>query len=320
MLARRAALLAAFLSCVPAAEAVVVGGGGSSRSDCLVVFDAAVNFPPDKPKRYRCRDGDPCDADATVNGVCAFDLMVCANSTYNPVACTLNGVASVIVDHAVDNGDKKFDPQFQALQSRINSGIVGPNDPPDTDPDDCALSTQFLIPVVGPLPGNVCRRGKKQVKLTALSVPVLGVQKKDRDKMTLECEPALAGCDAMAIFAGTYDRIQRQIFDKSCAVSGCHDSQTHQHDLVLEGSASYDELVGATPYNPTATGLGWLYVDPFSTSTSFLYHKLTGDLPDPGLLSRMPFAQPALDAYLIDIVRLWIEAGAPETGWVPGTF
>jgi hypothetical protein len=320
MLARRVALLVALVSCVPAAQAVVVGGGGSSRSDCLVVFDAAVNYPPDKPKRYRCRDGDPCDADATVNGVCAFDLTVCGNSTYNPLVCTLNGVATVTVDHAVDNGDKKFDPQFQALQSRINSRIVNPGDPPNTDPDVCTLSTQFLIPVVGPLPGNVCKRGKKQVKLTAYSVPVLGVPKKDRDKMTLECEPALAGCDAMAIFAGTYDRIQRQMFDKSCAVSGCHDSQTHQHDLVLEGSASYTELVSATPYTPAAADLGWLYVDPGSTATSYLYHKLTGDLPGGGLGARMPFAQAALDAYLVDIVRLWIEAGAPATGWVPGTF
>jgi hypothetical protein len=320
MLARRAALLAALLWCAPAAHALVVGGGGSSRSDCLVVFDGAVNYPPDNPKRYRCRDGDPCDADGTVNGVCAFDLMVCANSTYNPAVCTLNGVASVIVDHAVDNGDRKFDPQFQALQNRINSGIVGPSDPPNTDPDKCAFSTQFLIPVVGPLPGNVCKRGKKQVKLTALSVPILGVPKKDRDKMTLECEPALAGCDPMAIYGGTYDRIQRQIFDKSCAVSGCHDSQTHQHDLVLEGSASYAELVGAVPFNPTAAALGWKYVDPSSTATSYLYHKLTNDLPDVALGARMPFGQGALDAYLVDIVRLWIEAGAPDTGWVPGTF
>jgi hypothetical protein len=320
MLARRAALLAALLWWSPAAEAVVVGGGGSSRSDCLVVFDAAVNYPPDKPKRFRCRDGDPCDADATVNGVCAFDLTVCANSTYNAAVCTLNGVATITVDHAVDNGDRKFDPQFQALQSRINSAIVGPSDPPNTDPDACTLSTQFLIPVVGPLPGNVCKRGKKQVKLTAYSVPVLGVQKKDRDKMTLECEPALAGCDAMAVFSGTYDRIQRQIFDKSCAVSGCHDSQSQQNGLLLEASASYANLVGATPINPTAAGLGWTRVDPGSTATSYLYHKLTNDLPGGGLGARMPLGQGALDGYLVDIVRLWIEAGAPDTGWVPGTF
>src|SRR5262245_43869208 len=94
------------------AQAIVFGGGGSSRTDCLVVFDAPLNYPTDNPHRYRCADGDPCDADHTVNGVCAFDLGVCANSTYNAAHCTLSGVASITVDHALDNGDRRFDPDF----------------------------------------------------------------------------------------------------------------------------------------------------------------------------------------------------------------
>ena len=43
---------------VDGAQAVILGGGGSSRKDCLMVFDAAVNYPPDNPKRFRCADGD----------------------------------------------------------------------------------------------------------------------------------------------------------------------------------------------------------------------------------------------------------------------
>jgi hypothetical protein len=39
----------AFFGCIlgryGSSEAVVVGGGGSAKSDCLVVFDAAVNSP-----------------------------------------------------------------------------------------------------------------------------------------------------------------------------------------------------------------------------------------------------------------------------------
>ena len=50
-----------------------------------------------------------------------------------------------------------------------------------------------------------------------------------------------------------------------------------------------------------------------------MYHKLTGDLPDKLLGERMPRDRGKLDQFLIDIVKLWIEAGAPETGWVPGT-
>jgi hypothetical protein len=133
------------------AQAIVQGGGGSSRTDCLTVIDAAVNYPPDNPKRFRCADGDPCDADGVVNGVCQFDVTICSNSSYNPTRCTLVGVDSITVDHAIDNGDRKFDPDFQALQNRINNGIVGPSDPPNTDPDVCALPSTFLVPVIGPL-------------------------------------------------------------------------------------------------------------------------------------------------------------------------
>ncbi len=317
---RRLVALAAVLLSASIAQALVYGGGGSSRTDCLAVFDAALNYPPDNPKRFRCKDGDPCDADGIVNGVCAFDLTVCANSTYNPARCTLVGVDSITVDHAVDNGDRKFDPDFQALQNRINNAIVGPTDPPNTDPDACTTPSQFLVPVIGPLSGNVCKRGKKQMKMTTLAVPVFGVSAKDRDKMKFECEPADVGCDPMAIYAGTFDRIQRQIFDNSCALSGCHDSQSQMGGLLLESGASYGNLIDVTPQHPGAIAAGWKRVDATNASpdTSFLFHKLTGDLVDQG--ARMPFGRPALDDYLVDIIMLWIEAGAPETGWVPGTF
>ena len=96
------------------ATATVVGGGGNQATDCLTVFDAPVNDPASKPRNVRCVDGDSCDADGTVNGVCEFALAVCANSTFDP-ACGLNGVQSIKVEHSADNGDPKFDPQFQAL-------------------------------------------------------------------------------------------------------------------------------------------------------------------------------------------------------------
>ena len=313
------ALLAATLP-MPV-EAVIVGGGGSSKTDCLVVFEGAINYPEDKPKRFRCKDGEGCDADHTVNGVCEFDLTICANSSYNPTRCTLSGVESITVEHAMDNGDPKFDPDLQALQSRINSGIVGPTDPPNTDPDDCTLPSSFLVPLVGPLAGNACRKGRKEARLTSYSVPVLGVRKKDRDKMKLECEPAAAGCDPTVIYGGTFDRIQRQIFDQHCAVSGCHDSQSQTGGLLLEAGASYDNLIDATPQNTGAQAAGWKLVDAANASaeTSFIYHKLTGEL-DGTQGPRMPLFSSPLDDYLVEIVRLWIEDGAPKLGWVPGTF
>jgi hypothetical protein len=318
---RRVALVAILLCPLSVAQAVVIGGGGSSRTDCLVVIDAAVNHPPDKPKRFRCTDGDGCDADGEVNGVCAFDVGICANSDYNPTRCSLVGVDSITVDHAVDNGDPRFDPEFQALQNRINSGIVGPGDPPNEDPNTCALPSQFLIPVLGPFEGNVCKRGKKQVKITSFSTPILGRVFRDRDKIQMECLPAPAGCTPMVFFDGTFDRIQRQIFDQTCSVSACHDSQSQTGNLILEAGSSYPSLVDHAPDNPGAIAADWLRVDGTNADAdnSYLFHKLTGDL-DGTQGARMPLIGGKLDDHLIEIIRLWIEDGAPETGWVAGTF
>jgi hypothetical protein len=318
---RRVALLAVFLCPLATARAVVIGGGGSSKTDCLVVVDAAVNYPPDKPKRFRCTDGETCDADGEVNGVCAFDVAVCANSDFTPTRCTLVGVQSITVDHAIDNGDRKFDPEFQALQNRISSGIVGPGDPPNEDANACALPSRFLVPVLGPFEGDVCKRGKKQVKITSFSTPMLGRMFKDKDKLQMECMPAPAGCSPTVFFDGTYDRIQRQIFDQGCALSGCHDSQSQTGDLILETGSSYTSLVDHAPQSPGAIAAGWLRVDGANASAenSFLFHKLTGDL-DGTQGARMPLTGGRLDDHLVEIVRLWIEDGAPATGWVAGTF
>jgi hypothetical protein len=310
----RYALVALLLatSLAAPASAIVVGGGGSATTDCLLVFSVDANDPPAHPHNIRCADGDPCDLDGTVNGVCQFAVAACANSTALP-RCTLNGVQSITVQHAEDNGDPRFDPEFQALQSRITSAI----DPPSTDADQCTTPSNFLIPVRGPLANGSCKSSKKTVKIATLSVVSGGKIYKDSDKIKLTCDPAPAGCDPRAFYSGTFDRIQKQVFDQSCAVSGCHDSQTNQANLVLETGAAYGNLVDVTPTNGSVPS-DWKRVLPGDSSRSFIYHKVTGDLTA-GEGAQMPFGGPALDQHLIDIIMLWIDGNAPDTGWVPGT-
>ena len=59
-------------------------------------------------------------------------------------------------------------------------------------------------------------------------------------------------------------------------------------------------------------------------ATSFLYHKIEGDLPDVNYGLRMPRNRPKLKGTLRNIIRLWIEGGAPDDTpaqiWIPGTF
>lgn len=305
------------------ASALVVGGGGSASTDCLLAFSVDANFPPTTPKQVRCVDGDPtCDDDGVVNGVCDLRISLCANSTFNP-SCTINGLASVTIEHALDNGDPKFDPDFQSLQTRVNTDFSFPV----TTADTCTSFGLIHVPIKGPLGNNnACGRQKKKLKLRALSTSGPGGTKEDKDTLKLYCDPApLNGCDPQTLFTGTFDRIQRQVFNQNCALSGCHDSQSQSGDLLLETGASYGNLVNQAPANFAAANAGWLRAsvvpdvsgDP---ATSFIVHKLAGDLPDDSYGERMPLDRGKLNRTLRDLITLWIQAGAPQTGWVPGTF
>lgn len=315
----RTLLFVLFLLLAPmtVARAAVVefGGGGGARTDCLTTFLGEPNVPVAAPRHFRCADGDSCDADGVVNGECQFSIAACVNSSFDPARCTTNGVASVSVDHAIDNGEPKFDPDFQALQTRIN-GLGFPN----TTADACALPTNIRVALKGPLARNSCFTGTKTLSLETQSVPQLGSVFRDVDSVRLRCDPSpILGCDPQTFYASTYDRVQRQIFNQSCALSGCHDSQTRAAGLLLESGASFANLVGVAPINGAALTAGWKRVTPADPMTSLLYRKLK-TLPSGGYGARMPRGRRQLNPSLIAVVERWIEAGAPETGWVPGTY
>jgi hypothetical protein len=312
---------AALLSRASVGDATEVGGGGSSKVDCLTTFEAAVNQPATKPRSIRCADGAPCDMDGIVNGQCNFQVAVCANSTFNPSACTLNGVRLITVEHSADNGDPKFDPEFQALQTRINSDINALPNNPNEDPDTCTNATNFFVSIKGPFKDDKCKKNKKQIRLVTESKVTMGTIYVDKDKIDLVCEPPVGGCDPGTLYTSTYDRVQRQIFNETCAVSGCHDSNAFNNagNLLLEASAFPGNLINRTPTNAEAAALGWKRIVPGDSGTSYILHKLNGDFPPGEFGDRMPKDRPKLDATLINVIKLWIEAGAPDSGWVPGT-
>jgi hypothetical protein len=320
-----------FLAARPCA-ATIVGGGGGKTKDCLGVFDAPVNSPAGKPHNVTSIDGKPCDpnnpgqacdADGVVNGVCEIDVIYCGNSTALP-ACMLKGIQNVTVAHALDNGDPDFDPEFQAMQTRIDNDVLPHNETADV----CTTATHFHVRIKGPLGNNHCGKRTKKLQITTVSENFGGRVYTDKDTIKLTCIPAddtVGGCDPQTLFASTYDRIQRQIFDQSCAVSGCHDSQTHQKDLILESGAALTNLINVTPMNAAAAAAGWkritqIDLDHGDPDTSYIVHKVDGDLPDASFGPRMPFGRPKLNGTLRDIIRLWVLDGASDTRWVPGTF
>ncbi len=304
--------------------ALFIAGGGKASTDCLAVFQVSDTVPLKGTNHINCVDGDPsCDADGVVNGVCQIPVGVCADSTAFS-KCTLDGVETMAVDHSADNGDPKFDPEFQALQTRIDTEIR----PPITTTDTCTNPTNFHVTITGPLKSgskNTCKSSTKTVSLAAVSTVINGKIVTDKDTLKLTCLPAPSGCNPQTLFIGTLDRIQKQVFNQSCALSHCHDSQTRSGNLLLETGAAYTNLVNADPNNPAALNAGWKRVTVLTpdvsgdSSTSFLYHKITGDLPNATYGVRMPNGKPKLSSTLLNVIQLWIDAGAPQTGWVPGT-
>src|SRR5258705_1108240 len=111
----------------------------------------------------------------------------------------------------------------------------------------------------------------------------------------------------------TFAHIERRILGpRGCRVETCHGSaKSGGLDLTIGGA--YDALVGAT-----ATGApGDLRVVPGDSAKSFLVRKLAGVLA-PGEGDPMPSVGRPLRPIELDLVRAWIDGGAPETGTVPG--
>jgi hypothetical protein len=306
----------------PSAPGALVAGGGRRATDCVAVFDAPganAPAPPRPPRHVDCVDGDPsCDADGLRNARCIFDLRLCINSSA-VTGCTPVRADSLAVDHAVDNGDPRFDIDFQALQNRAN--LLG--FPDNEDPDRCTLTSTLTVVLRAPAGSRPWRRAKKVVRTTATGF-ASGRTAADRDRMRFRCRPEGDGLyGPRDLYTGTFDRIRQQLFATSCALSGCHDSNAHQNDLILLPNAAYSEIVGVTPFNGAAAADGLLRVFPGDPQQSFLYRKITCDLL-PTYGSCMPLTGPPISQQLREIVRLWILGDqtlgpAPETGWVPGT-
>ncbi|MFN8345885.1 MAG: hypothetical protein U0X91_12810 [Spirosomataceae bacterium] len=121
---------------------------------------------------------------------------------------------------------------------------------------------------------------------------------------------------------GSFKLIQTQIFDKSCATSGCHaseqDAAFKQHGLILTGKVSYDNLVNKLPKNFAAQSDSLRLVMPGNVAKSFLFTKLNCSaaslLPGRQYGNPMPLGANGLSVGEIEFIRKWIESGAPRSG------
>jgi len=124
-------------------------------------------------------------------------------------------------------------------------------------------------------------------------------------------EPVPACADS---FEGTFAAIQTVVFERQgCTQSVCH-GDAAQGGLDLRPASAYRSLIET----PSLTS-DLKRIVPGSPDRSYLFHKLSAATA-PGSYtvagSPMPSGLPPLSADLLEGIRLWIKAGAPETGAV----
>ncbi|HKU44396.1 MAG TPA: hypothetical protein VJR89_39825 [Polyangiales bacterium] len=126
-------------------------------------------------------------------------------------------------------------------------------------------------------------------------------------------EPSAGDC-ASSQFESTFAAIQKVIFEaSSCTNDMCHGAKA-MGGLDLRADVAYENLI------EVPSTLGALYrVMPGEPDESFLYNKLRAAIEPESVKiegSSMPSGMPPLSADHLEVVRRWIEAGAPEKGSV----
>ena len=120
-----------------------------------------------------------------------------------------------------------------------------------------------------------------------------------------------------ASFDSTWDAIESVVIEQS----GCNNAQCHgvaaAGGLDLSSGVAYDNTVGVS-----ATASSLRRISPREPDKSFLFQKLSA-ATYPGSYdisgSPMPGPAAAISAGALKAIRLWIEAGAPETGSIGDT-
>jgi hypothetical protein len=101
-------------------------------------------------------------------------------------------VNSIVVDHA----PRQRRPE---VRHRL-PGAAEPHRQPDRDADQhadrCTTPTNIGVRLEGPLPGDVCKSAKKQIKIVTLSMFQGGKLCKDTDKLKLTCDPPVPASPA----------------------------------------------------------------------------------------------------------------------------
>ena len=104
--------------------------------------------------------------------------------------------------------------------------------------------------------------------------------------------------------------IQDNVFSVSCAISSCHTGGNPPFGLRLDPGFSAGNLINVvSPRDPDPANPTYIRVVPGDPDASFLIQKLDGTQT---VGERMPAGGPYLTTATINVIRQWIQDGAPQ--------
>ena len=103
----------------------------------------------------------------------------------------------------------------------------------------------------------------------------------------------------------TFTAVQDRIFSTSCAFSGCHGGSSPALGMNLTQGMAYSNIV-----NVPSSQSSLDRIEPNDPANSYLYLKVIGDSSISG--SQMPRGAQPLSQELMDLLRDWIDRGAPN--------
>lgn len=133
--------------------------------------------------------------------------------------------------------------------------------------------------------------GKYFLVLTAFSLMYVSCA----DQIVSECENEI-----QSNLTATFSSIQNEVFTPSCALSGCHVSNSV--DPVLSSGVAYNNIVNVMSFNPP-----FLYVNPTKSDSSYILNKIKGNNIQG---ERMPINGQPISQLAIDSIAAWIDRGA----------
>ena len=98
------------------------------------------------------------------------------------------------------------------------------------------------------------------------------------------------------------------IFNRRCAIGGCHTVLSRKAELVLQQGYAYDSIVNV----PAFLDPGFLRVEPGNATDSWLVRMIGPDDNARQGFARMPLGSHPLTPNQIATIVNWIENGAPE--------